>query len=128
MVFGLSIAVMKVPLVSQWAETTSTAFGVGILFAMAAQPWLYAFSNIPFMGEPWPMNKTGIFVVAGRLSLKPLRLFSPAAAPTGIAIAFRNSFLFMPNDRCTSIKRQTPADRRLTVYDTYCFTNSPSAL
>src|SRR5690606_11936402 len=50
---------------------------------------------MPFMGEPWPMNNTGIFSVAGRRSLRRLKLRSPAAVPTGMTIISRNSFLFI---------------------------------
>src|ERR1019366_5698191 len=59
-VSGKSIAVIFVPRLSQWAETTNIAFGVGISFASFAQLSLNWLCSIPFMGEPWPINKTGI--------------------------------------------------------------------
>src|SRR5690554_2948913 len=97
MVLGFSMAVIRVPLVSQCAETTRTAFGTGILFAIFAQPLLKLLSCIPLIGEPCPIKSTGIFSVAGKLSLMLRRLLKPiVAAPTGNKIiAFKKSFLFM---------------------------------
>src|SRR6476646_3251533 len=60
MVFGKSMAVILVPLLNQCADITRTALGTGISFAIAFQRWLNSLSSIPFIGEPWPINKTGM--------------------------------------------------------------------
>src|SRR5690242_528735 len=54
------MAVTRVPLVNQWAETTNTADGTGICFPMSSHLLLNSLSSIPFIGEPWPTNKTGM--------------------------------------------------------------------
>src|SRR5690606_8725860 len=61
MVLGSSIAVTCVPLVSQCAEITNTAFGLVTSRPIFAQVRENSLSSMPFIGEPWPMNKTGSF-------------------------------------------------------------------
>src|SRR5690606_29430919 len=63
MVFGFSIAVTWVPLVSQCAEITKTASGLGISLPNFAQVRENSLFSIPFIGEPCPMNNTGILVL-----------------------------------------------------------------
>jgi hypothetical protein len=58
--FRKSTAVTFVPLVYQWAETTITADGTGISSAIFFHPLLNTLSSIPFIGDPWPINNTGI--------------------------------------------------------------------
>src|SRR6218665_2394285 len=68
MVFGISIAVTKVPLVNQCAEIQIIAFGFGISLLIFRKPCTKIFSSMAFIGEPCPRNRTGIFCVVRKLS------------------------------------------------------------
>jgi hypothetical protein len=48
------------PSVSQWAETQSTALGLGRFFPSAFMARVKELSSTAFMGEPWPMKTAGI--------------------------------------------------------------------
>src|SRR5690554_644932 len=54
---------MCVPLVSQCAEITKTASGLGISFPNFAQVRENSLSSMPFIGEPWPIKRTAILLV-----------------------------------------------------------------
>src|SRR5664280_2349186 len=62
MVSGCSIAVTRVPSVSQCAEMQSTALGLGSDRATAAHARLNSVFSMAFIGLPWPMNRAGIVV------------------------------------------------------------------
>ena len=57
------------PFVNQCAEITITAVGLGRFLPNAARLPVKSFFNMMFIGEPWPMNNTGIFMT---LCLSPL--------------------------------------------------------
>jgi hypothetical protein len=48
------------PVVTQCAETTHTAFGLGRRALNSPSAWVNALCSIAFIGDPWPTNKTGI--------------------------------------------------------------------
>lgn len=54
------MAVIRVPRVNQCADTTRIALGVGISLAILVQRFENSLSSIPFMGDPCPINSTGI--------------------------------------------------------------------
>src|SRR4051812_16774132 len=97
MVCGFSIAVTKVPLVSQCALTHTIAFGFGIVLPMFLNPATNSFSSMAFIGLPWPRNSTGIFSVLLKGSVILFNAFSfiAARANGNTAIDFINCFLFM---------------------------------
>lgn len=54
------MAVTEVERVYQWAETQSTAAGFGSSLPNSSHRRLKSLSSMPFIGEPWPTNNTGI--------------------------------------------------------------------
>src|SRR3989338_640586 len=60
MVLGFCIPVTADPTLSQCAEIQIIAFGVGISSANFFQRRLNSLSSIAFIGEPCPINNTGI--------------------------------------------------------------------
>jgi hypothetical protein len=68
MVFGFSMQPTYVPSVSQWAEITIMAWGLGSRFPQALRLLVKSLSRMMFNGEPWPMNKVGIFLFIVYLS------------------------------------------------------------
>src|SRR5512136_299218 len=50
----------KVPWVSQWAEMTMMASGLGNEGPSSARLFVNRFERTMFMGDPWPMKSTGI--------------------------------------------------------------------
>jgi hypothetical protein len=50
--------------VTQCAETTQTAFGLGNRALRALSDSVNALCSMAFIGDPWPTNKTGIFANA----------------------------------------------------------------
>lgn len=66
MVRGFSIAVTKVPFVSQCAEMQRIALGRGIVSAIFRKPVTKSFSSMAFIGLPWPANRTGIGEVVSK--------------------------------------------------------------
>jgi len=62
-VLGACIAVAAVPSATQCAEMQRMADGAGIACAIFFQPEENSFFSIAFMGEPWPMKRTGISMV-----------------------------------------------------------------
>jgi hypothetical protein len=62
MVFGFSTASTSDPAVTQCAQTTQTAFGLGKRGASVSSVFVNAFSSIAFIGDPCPTNKTGILM------------------------------------------------------------------
>lgn len=96
MLLGNSMAVIWVPRVNQCAETTNTAFGVGISFAIIVHVWLNPVSSIPFIGEPWPMKRTGITCsLDGNSLVKCLNADKVVMPVAPVTIVFINCFLFM---------------------------------
>ena len=75
-VLGFSIAVIKVPLVSQWAEIQRIAVGFGKLAPVFCQPLANSFCSIAFIGLPWPIKSNGIVAVAEKGSVILERCFS----------------------------------------------------
>jgi len=63
MVLGLSSFMILVPCVYQCADMDNITSGFGILSAIALQALVYSLSSMAFIGDPWPTNKTGIFVI-----------------------------------------------------------------
>src|SRR5690242_20496887 len=95
MVSGLSIAVTKVPLVSQCADMQSMALGTGKAFAAVCQPLVNSFSSMAFIGLPCPTNNTGIVSVLpkGSTILCSAFNFIAAAVKGNKANDFRKSLL-----------------------------------
>src|ERR1039458_7547333 len=88
MVSGCSIAVTRVPSVSQCAETQSTALGLGSDRATAAHARLNSLSSMAFIGLPCPMNRAGIVVsVSGAAArvrmMESVAIEFSSAAPLG---------------------------------------------
>jgi hypothetical protein len=52
---------MYVPAVSQWAEMIMIAWGRGKLFPHCARLLVKLLFRMIFIGDPWPINKSGIF-------------------------------------------------------------------
>src|SRR5690606_1840950 len=96
MVVGCSIAVTKVPLVSQWAEMHKMAFGLGISLAIFRKPSTNSFSSMAFMGLPCPKNNTGIFSVLLMEAVSLFKVFNFIAVVVSgnKAINFKKSILF----------------------------------
>src|SRR5579875_2951087 len=69
MVSGCGDAVIATSRVSQCADTHSTARGRGCVSARRRHARRQGLSSIAFIGEPWPMNSTGIraFISAGSM-------------------------------------------------------------
>jgi len=74
--------VTNVPFVSQWAEMTMIAFGLGKFLPKCARLRVKLLSRTMFIGDPWPMNRTVILsytrifyirhnVITGRLYRLP---------------------------------------------------------
>jgi hypothetical protein len=92
---GAAIAVMCVPVVSQCAETTSTAVGVAISAPITLQTVLKSFSSMPFIGEPCPMKSAGIRSSDVFSSSVRLRNDVNDIPPPSAAIVVRDSFRFI---------------------------------
>src|SRR6185295_8473969 len=60
MVSGRSAPLVRTPFVSQCADTHSTALGLAIRRAIAAQPRRNSLSSIAFIGDPWPRKSAGV--------------------------------------------------------------------
>jgi hypothetical protein len=60
MVFGRSMAVTRVPPVSQCADMQRMASGRGSSLPAFSQARPNPLSSMPFIGEPWPTKSTGI--------------------------------------------------------------------
>ena len=61
MVFGWADDRTCEPVVTQCAETTQTASGLGSRALRPSSVSVNALCSMAFIGEPWPTNKTGIF-------------------------------------------------------------------
>lgn len=61
MVFGCADAITCDPEVTQCADTTHTASGLGSRALNPLSAFVKALSSIAFIGDPCPTNNTGIF-------------------------------------------------------------------
>src|SRR6185295_564237 len=77
MVFGFSMAVTWVPFVNQWAEIQSTALGGSSSLPIFSHVALNSLSSMPFIGEPCPINRSGVFFsCSSRVMLNLWRSFN----------------------------------------------------
>src|SRR5258706_2805840 len=82
MVRGRAIAVTPVPGTYQCADTQRIAFGVGMDFAIARQPSVYAFVASAFIGLPWPKKIAGQVMPDYPAKVRAGGLTAPGQAPS----------------------------------------------